>query len=231
LNNEGLNKMDKQHSQEELKKQVAIKAIEYVKSGIIGVGTGSTANYFIDELAQVKNKIDGAVASSEATADRLRSHGIEVFDLNNIHGMEIYVDGADEITEHMHMLKGGGGALTREKIVAANAKEFICICDESKYVPVLGKFPLPVEVLPMAKSYVARELTKLGGHPQLRDFKTDNGNLILDVHELNIKDPIEMETKINQIVGVVTNGLFAVRPANILLLATNDGVKTIKKGA
>jgi len=223
--------MDKQHSQEELKKQVAIKAIEYVKSGIIGVGTGSTANYFIDELAQVKNKIDGAVASSEATADRLRSHGIEVFDLNNIHGMEIYVDGADEITEHMHMLKGGGGALTREKIVAANAKEFICICDESKYVPVLGKFPLPVEVLPMAKSYVARELTKLGGQPQLRDFKTDNGNLILDVHELNIKDPIEMETKINQIVGVVTNGLFAVRPANILLLATNDGVKTIKKGA
>tara|TARA_B100000780_G_C21086755_1_gene437865 strand:+ start:161 stop:856 length:696 start_codon:yes stop_codon:yes gene_type:complete len=231
LNNEGLNKMDKQHSQEELKKQVAIKAIEYVKSGIIGVGTGSTANYFIDELAQVKNKIDGAVASSEATADRLRSHGIEVFDLNDIHGMEIYVDGADEITEHMHMLKGGGGALTREKIVAANAKEFICICDESKYVPVLGKFPLPVEVLPMAKSYVARELTKLGGQPQLRDFKTDNGNLILDVHELNIKDPIEMETKINQIVGVVTNGLFAVRPANILLLATNDGVKTIKKGA
>ncbi len=223
--------MDKQHSQEELKKQVAIKAIEYVKSGIIGVGTGSTANYFIDELAQVKNKIDGAVASSEATADRLRSHGIEVFDLNDIHGMEIYVDGADEITEHMHMLKGGGGALTREKIVAANAKEFICICDESKYVPVLGKFPLPVEVLPMAKSYVARELTKLGGQPQLRDFKTDNGNLILDVHELNIKDPIEMETKINQIVGVVTNGLFAVRPANILLLATNDGVKTIKKGA
>ena len=231
MNNEGLNKMDKQHSQEELKKQVAIKAIEYVKSGIIGVGTGSTANYFIDELAQVKNKIDGAVASREATADRLRSHGIEVFDLNDIHGMEIYVDGADEITEHMHMLKGGGGALTREKIVAANAKEFICICDESKYVPVLGKFPLPVEVLPMAKSYVARELTKLGGQPQLRDFKTDNGNLILDVHELNIKDPIEMETKINQIVGVVTNGLFAVRPANILLLATNDGVKTIKKGA
>ena len=223
--------MNAQVSQDELKKQVAIAAIEYVKSGIIGVGTGSTANYFIDELAKVKNKIDGAVASSEATADRLKSHGIEVFDLNDIHNMEIYVDGADEITEHMHMLKGGGGALTREKIVAANAKEFICICDETKYVPVLGKFPLPIEVLPMAKSYVARELTKLGGQPQLRDFKTDNGNLILDVHELNIKDPIEMEIKINQIVGVVTNGLFAVRPANILLLATNDGVKTIKKGA
>ena len=223
--------MNAQLAQDELKKQVAIAAIDYVKSGIIGVGTGSTANYFIDELAKVRNKIDGAVASSEATADRLKSHGIEVFDLNDIHNMEIYVDGADEITEHMHMLKGGGGALTREKIVAANAKEFICICDETKYVPVLGKFPLPIEVLPMAKSYVARELSKLGGQPQLRDFKTDNGNLILDVHELNIKDPIEMEIKINQIVGVVTNGLFAVRPANILLLATNDGVKAIKKGA
>jgi len=218
-------------SQDELKKQVAYAAIDYVKSGIIGVGTGSTANYFIDALSEIKNKIDGAVASSETTAERLRSHGIEVFDLNDINGMDIYVDGADEITEHMHMLKGGGGALTREKIVAANAKEFICICDESKYVPILGKFPLPIEVLPMAKSYVARELTKLGGQPQLRDFTTDNGNLILDVHELKIKDPIEMEIKINQIVGVVTNGLFAVRPANILLLATSEGVKTIKKDA
>jgi len=218
-------------TQDELKKQVADAAIEYVKSGIIGVGTGSTANYFIDALAKIKHKIDGAVASSDATADRLRSHGIEVFDLNDINGMDIYVDGADEITEHMHMLKGGGGALTREKIVAANAKEFICICDESKYVPILGKFPLPIEVLPMAKSYVARELTKLGGQPQLREFTTDNGNLILDVHELKIADPIEMEIKINQIVGVVTNGLFAVRPANILLLATSEGVKTIKKDA
>ena len=218
-------------SQDELKKQVAKAAIEYVESGIIGVGTGSTANYFIDYLAEVKHKIDGAVASSEATAERLRKHGIEVFDLNSVDGMDIYVDGADEITEHMHMLKGGGGALTREKIVAANAKEFICICDESKYVPILGKFPLPIEVLPMAKSYVAREIAKLGGQPQLRDFTTDNGNLILDVHELKIADPVEMEIKINQIVGVVTNGLFAVRPANILLLATNEGVKTIKKGA
>jgi len=218
-------------SQDELKQQVANAAIDYVKSGIIGVGTGSTANYFIDALAQIKHKIDGTVASSEATADKLRAHGIEVFDLNDIHGMDIYVDGADEITEHMHMLKGGGGALTREKIVAANAKEFICICDESKYVPILGKFPLPIEVLPMAKSYVARELTKLGGQPQLRDFTTDNGNLIIDVHGLKIADPIEMEIKINQIVGVVTNGLFAVRPANILLLATHKGVKTIKKGA
>ena len=216
-------------SQDELKQQVAQAAVQYVKSGIIGVGTGSTANYFIDELAKVKNKIDGAVASSEATAQRLRKHGIAVFDLNAIDGMDIYVDGADEITEHMHMLKGGGGALTREKIVAANAKDFICICDETKYVPVLGKFPLPVEVLPMAKSYVARQLVKLGGQPQLRDFTTDNGNIILDVHGLNIANPIEMEANINQIVGVVTNGLFAARPANILLLATNDGVKTIKK--
>ena len=223
--------MNMQLSQDELKKQVANAAIDYVKSGIIGVGTGSTANYFIDALAQIKHKIDGAVASSEATADKLKAHGIEVFNLNDINGMDIYVDGADEITEHMHMLKGGGGALTREKIVAANAKEFICICDESKYVPILGKFPLPVEVLPMAKSYVARELTKLGGQPQLRKFTTDNGNLILDVHELKIADPIEMEIQINQIVGVVTNGLFAVRPANILLLATSEGVKTIKKDA
>ena len=212
-------------AQDELKQQVANAAINYVKSGIIGVGTGSTANYFIDALAEIKHKIDGAVASSEATSDRLKSHGIEVFYLNDINGMDIYVDGADEITEHMHMLKGGGGALTREKIVAANAKEFICICDESKYVSVLGKFPLPVEVLPMAKSYVARELTKLG------DFTTDNGNIILDVHELKIIDPIEIETKINQIVGVVTNGLFAARPADILLLGTDNGVKTIKKGA
>ena len=223
--------MNEQLSQDELKKLVANSAIDYVKSGIIGVGTGSTANYFIDALAQIKHKIDGAVASSDATAERLKSHGIEVFDLNDINGMDIYVDGADEITEHMHMLKGGGGALTREKIVAANAKEFICICDESKYVPILGKFPLPVEVLPMAKSYVARELTKLGGQPELRDFTTDNGNIILDVHELKIIDPIEIETKINQIVGVVTNGLFAARPADILLLGTDNGVKTIKKGA
>ena len=216
-------------TQDELKLQVAQAAVKYVESGIIGVGTGSTANFFIDELAKVKSKIEGAVASSEATAERLRNHGIEVFDLNNIDGMDIYVDGADEITEHMHMLKGGGGALTREKIVAANAKTFVCICDESKYVPVLGKFPLPIEVLPMARSYVARELVKLGGQPKLRDFTTDNGNIILDVHGLNILDPIDMEAKINQIVGVVTNGLFAARPANILLLATNDGVKTIKK--
>ena len=214
-------------TQDQLKQQVAKAAIEYVKSGIIGVGTGSTANFFIDYLAEVKSKIDGAVASSEVTADRLRKHGIEVFDLNNVDGMDIYVDGADEITEHMHMLKGGGGALTREKIVAANAKQFICICDESKYVPVLGKFPLPVEVLPMARGYVARQLSAMGGQPKLRDFTTDNGNIILDVHHLNITDPIKTENEINQIVGVVTNGLFAKRPADILLLATENGIKTL----
>jgi ribose 5-phosphate isomerase A len=215
-------------TQDELKQQVAKAAAEYVRGGIIGVGTGSTANYFIDELAKVKSKIDGAVASSESTAQRLRSHGIEVFDLNsvNVGDMEIYVDGADEITEHFHMLKGGGGALTREKVVAAVAGKFICICDASKLVPVLGKFPLPVEVLPMARSHVARELTKLGGQPQLRNFTTDNGNVILDVHNLSILDPVEMEAKINQIVGVVTNGLFAARPADVLLLGTADGVKT-----
>ena len=214
-------------TQDELKQQVAKAAMDYVKTGIIGVGTGSTANYFIDYLAEAKSKIEGAVASSEATAERLRKHGIEVFDLNNVDGMDIYVDGADEITEHMHMLKGGGGALTREKVVAANAKNFICICDESKFVPVLGKFPLPVEVLPMARSYVARQLSAMGGQPKLRDFTTDNGNIILDVHNLNIPDPIETEKTINQIVGVVTNGLFAKRPADILLLATDEGVKTI----
>ena len=186
-------------TQDELKQQVAKAAMEYVKTGIIGVGTGSTANYFIDYLAEAKSKIEGAVASSEATAERLRKHGIEVFDLNNVDGMDIYVDGADEITEHMHMLKGGGGALTREKVVAANAKKFICICDESKFVPVLGKFPLPVEVLPMARSYVARQLSAMGGQPKLRDFTTDNGNIILDVHNLNIPDPIETEKTINQI--------------------------------
>jgi ribose 5-phosphate isomerase A len=216
-------------SQDELKQAVARKAVEYVRGGIIGVGTGSTANFFIDELAKVKSKIDGAVASSEATAQRLRGHGIEVFDLNSVDGMEIYVDGADEITEHMHMLKGGGGALTREKIVAACARKFICICDQTKLVPVLGKFPLPVEVLPMARSYVARELVKLGGQPQLRDFTTDNGNVILDVHGLTILDPVALEAQINQIVGVVTNGLFAARPADVLLLATADGVKTFTR--
>lgn len=215
-------------TQDELKQAVARAAVEYVKSGIIGVGTGSTANYFIDELAKVKSRIDGAVASSEATAQRLKSHGIDVVDLNSVSSMEIYVDGADEITQHMHMIKGGGGALTREKIVAAVAKKFICIADESKLVGMLGKFPLPVEVIPMARSYVARELVKLGGNPALRQgFTTDNGNVILDVHGLSIMNPVELEAKINSIVGVVTNGLFAARAADVLLLGTASGVKTM----
>jgi ribose 5-phosphate isomerase A len=216
-------------TQDELKQQVAEAAVAYVKSGIIGVGTGSTANYFIDALAKVKGKIDGAVASSEATAERLRSHGIKVYDMNQVDSLDIYVDGADEITEHMHMLKGGGGALTREKIVAAVAKSFICICDQTKLVPVLGAFPLPVEVIPMAQAQVARALVAMGGQPKLRDFTTDNGNKILDVSGLKIVDPVATEAQINQIVGVVTNGLFAARPADVLLLATQEGVKTYKR--
>ncbi|MCB1935233.1 MAG: ribose-5-phosphate isomerase RpiA [Nitrosomonas sp.] len=215
-------------TQDEQKKAVAIAAIDYVPVGrIIGVGTGSTANYFIDELAKIKHKIDGAVASSDTTAKRLQSHGIEVIDLNEVDDLPVYVDGADEITEHMHMTKGGGGALTREKIVAAVAKKFICITDQSKLVNILGNFPLPIEVIPMARSYVAREITLLGGQPALRQgFITDNGNVILDVHGLQILNPVELETTLNQITGVVTNGLFARRAADILLLGTDEGVKT-----
>jgi ribose 5-phosphate isomerase A len=216
-------------TQDELKQATARAAIEYVPTGIIGVGTGSTANYFIDELAKIKGRIDGAVASSEATAQRLKSHGIPVLDLNSAGELEVYVDGADEITEHMHMIKGGGGALTREKIVAACSKKFVCIADGSKLVGMLGNFPLPVEVIPMAQSYVARELVKLGGQPMLRQgFTTDNGNIILDVHGLKIMNPVELETQINQITGVVTNGLFARRPADVLLLGTSDGVRTLQ---
>jgi len=216
-------------TQDELKQAVARAAIEHVPSGIIGVGTGSTANHFIDELARVKGRIDGAVASSEATAQRLKSHGIPVLELNAVGELEVYVDGADEITEHLHMIKGGGGALTREKIVAACSKKFVCIADGSKLVGMLGTFPLPVEVIPMAQSYVARELIKLGGQPVLRQgFTTDNGNIILDVHNLQIMNPVELETRINQITGVVTNGLFARRPADLLLLGTAEGVKTMK---
>ncbi len=214
-------------TQDELKQAVARAAIEHIPAGIIGVGTGSTANFFIDELAKIKHKIDGAVASSEATAQRLKSHGIQVIDLNSAGELEVYVDGADEITQHLHMIKGGGGALTREKIVAACSKKFVCIADSTKLVDVLGKFPLPVEVIPMARGHVARQLVKLGGQPTLREgFTTDNGNIILDVHNLTILNPVEMEAKINQIVGVVTNGLFAMRGADVLLLGSSDGVKT-----
>lgn len=213
-----------------MKQLVARAAVDYVRSGIIGVGTGSTANYFIDALAEVKGRIDGAVASSEATANRLKSHGIPVLDLNSAGELEVYVDGADEITEHFAMIKGGGGALTREKIVAACSKQFICIADESKRVGVLGQFPLPVEVIPMARSYIARELVKLGGQPRLREgFTTDNGNVILDVYGLSIVDPVSLETAINQLVGVVTNGLFARRGADVLLLGTSEGVKTFRR--
>jgi ribose 5-phosphate isomerase A len=216
-------------TQDELKQAVAREAIKYiVDDGVIGVGSGSTAHYFIDELAKVKNRIAGAVASSEKTAERLKRHGIRLFDLNGVNELLVYIDGADEITEHLAMIKGGGGALTREKIVAAVAKKFVCIADESKLVPVLGRFPLPVEVIPMARAYVARQMVKLGGQPKLREgFTTDNGNIVLDLWGLSILNPVELETSINNITGVVANGLFARRGADVLLLGTNGGVKTL----
>jgi ribose 5-phosphate isomerase A len=216
-------------SQDELKRAVAKAAIAYVPSDcIVGVGTGSTANFFIDELASIKHKIRGAVASSEASATRLKGHGIEVLSLNDAGSLPVYVDGADEITRHLHMIKGGGGALTREKIVAAASKKFICVCDSSKLVDVLGKFPLPIEVIPMARSSVARQLVALGGQPRLREgFTTDNGNVILDVYGIQIMNPVELESTLDHIAGIVTNGLFARRGADVLLLGTPEGVKTI----
>jgi len=216
-------------TQDELKQAVAREAIKYiVDDGVIGVGSGSTVNYFIDELAKVKNRIAGAVASSEKTAERLKRHGIRLFDLNGVNELPVYIDGADEITEHLAMIKGGGGALTREKIVAAVAKKFVCIADESKLVPVLGKFSLPVEVIPMARAYVARQIVRLGGQPKLREgFTTDNGNIVLDLWGLSILNPVELETSINNITGVVANGLFARRGADVLLLGTNNGVKIL----
>jgi ribose 5-phosphate isomerase A len=220
-------------TQDELKKAVAKAALDYIaprldSESIIGVGTGSTANFFIDMLAELKNEFDGAVASSEATAERLKSHGIPVYDLNSAGDLEFYVDGADETNERLELIKGGGGALTREKIVAAVAKTFICIADDSKMVGVLGKFPLPVEVIPMARSHVGREIVKLGGDPVYREgVVTDNGNIILDVHNMDISQPIRVEERLNNIVGVVTNGLFARRRADLLLLGTKDGVKSI----
>ncbi len=214
---------------DEMKQAAAEAALEYVESGtVIGVGTGSTANHFIDGLGRMKGKIDGAVASSVASADRLKQHGIPVLDLNQTGDLSLYVDGADEATRHLHLVKGGGGALTREKIVAAASEKFVCIADESKLVSVLGAFPLPVEVIPMARSYVARQLVKLGGEPVLREgFTTDNGNVILDVHHLEILNPVEMEELLDHVTGVVTNGLFARRPADILLLGGPEGVKSI----
>ncbi|HEX8988710.1 MAG TPA: ribose-5-phosphate isomerase RpiA [Rhodocyclaceae bacterium] len=222
-------------TQDELKQAVARAARDYVaqnlpEGAILGVGTGSTANFFIDELAGIKDRLGGAVASSEATRKRLEGHGIRVLDLNDVTEMAIYVDGADEIDGGFAMIKGGGGALTREKIVAAVARTFVCICDASKLVPVMGRFPLPVEVIPMARAYVAREIEKLGGKPELREgFTTDNGNVILDVHGLSIADPKGLEATLNQIVGVVTNGLFAQRGADVLLLGTPEGVKTSRR--
>lgn len=215
--------------QDELKRAVAKAAIAYIPADcIVGVGTGSTANYFIDELAKIKHEIRGAVASSEASAARLKQHGIEVLSLNDAGSLPVYVDGADEITQHMHMIKGGGGALTREKIVAAASKKFICVCDSSKLVDMLGKFPLPIEVIPMARSFVARQLVALGGQPRLREgFTTDNGNVILDVLGLKIMNPVELESTLDHIAGVVTNGLFARRAADVLLLGTSEGVKTM----
>jgi len=216
---------------DEMKRAAAKAAIAYVPDGaVIGVGTGSTADCFIDELIAIQHRIDAAVASSEASARRLKAGGVRVLDLNVVDTLPVYVDGADEITRHLHMIKGGGGALTREKIVSAVAEQFICIADDSKLVAVLGTFALPIEVIPMARSHVAREVVKLGGRPQLRQgFTTDNGNIILDVHGLEITEPTKLETEINQIVGVVTNGLFAVRGADVALLAGADGVRTLAR--
>ncbi len=221
-------------TQDELKQAVGQAAVDYIlpnleDDSIIGVGTGSTANCFVDALARVKHKFDGAVASSDATAQRLKDHGIPVYDLNVAGELEFYIDGCDETNDKLEVIKGGGAALTREKIVAACSKQFVCICDDSKWVDILGGFPLPVEVIPMARSYVARELVKLGGDPVYRQgVVTDNGNVIIDVHNMKIQSAIELEQRINDIVGVVTNGLFACRPADVLLMGTSEGVKTIK---
>ena len=217
-------------TQDELKNEVAKAALKYVvPETIIGVGTGSTANFFIDQLATIKSSIKGTIASSIDTANRLKSHGIDVFDLNEVSEISVYIDGADESDHHLNLIKGGGGALTREKIVAAVSKQFVCIADDSKLVDVLGQFPLPIEVIPMATNYVKREIIKsIGGNPLLREeFTTDNGNLILDIHGLTIENPKTLESQLNSIVGVVTNGLFAHRGADILLIATQNGVNIV----
>ena len=214
--------------QDAMKKAAAEAALSYIENGmVVGIGTGSTANHFIDLLAGIKARIDGAVASSEATAQRLRGHGIPVLDLNATGQLQLYVDGADEATRQLHLIKGGGGALTREKVVAGASDRFVCIADDSKLVNYLGRFPLPLEVIPMARSFVGRELVKRGGKPVLREgFTTDNGNLILDVHNLEIMEPVKLETELNMIPGVVTVGLFAARPADVLILGGAEGVQT-----
>ena len=218
-------------NQDELKRGAAIAALDEVVAGeVVGVGTGSTANFFIDALAGIKDRIPGAVASSETSAKRLASHGIRLLELNDVSAMPVYVDGADEIDGGLSMIKGGGGALTREKIVAAVARRFVCICDESKRVEELGRFPLPLEVIPMAQAQVARQLAELGGSPRVREgFVTDNGNLIIDVHGLSISDPIALESSLDHIAGVVSNGLFARRGADLLLLATANGVQRCER--
>lgn len=218
-------------TQDELKQQAALRALDHViERSIVGVGTGSTANFFIDGLAGMKDRIIGAVASSEASARRLAGHGIRLFDMNEVEDLPVYVDGADEIDASLAMIKGGGGAQTREKIVAAVARKFVCICDASKKVERLGRFPLPIEVIPMARAQVARELARLGGRPVLREgFVTDNGNQILDIHGLDIADPVALEVQLDGIVGIVTSGLFAKRGADVLLLATPGGVQQIER--
>ena len=217
-------------TQDDKKKAVARAALEFVDSGtIVGVGTGSTANYFIDALSQIKHKVDATVASSQESARRLTAHGIPVVDLNSVGEMAVYVDGADESTKHLCLIKGGGGALTREKIVAAVATRFVCVIDDSKLVDRLGAFPLPVEVIPMARSFVARRIVRMGGQPELREgFTTDNGNIILDVRNLDILEPAKIESELNQITGVVCNGLFARRPADVLLIGRDSGVDTLQ---
>ena len=216
-------------TQDEMKRQAAEAALAYVQGGVIGVGTGSTVNHFIDFLGRIKGRIDGAVSSSEASTQRLRAQGIPVFDLNSVGGLSLYVDGADESNHRLELIKGGGGALTREKIVAAASEQFVCIADESKLVEVLGRFPLPVEVIPMARSYVARELAKLGGNPVWREnVVTDNGNVILDVEGLAIHQPKELEQRINNIAGVVTVGLFALRGADVLILGSAKGARKVR---
>jgi ribose 5-phosphate isomerase A len=223
--------MERSASQDDMKRQAALEALAYVEGGIIGVGTGSTVNHFIDGLATIKDRVAGAVSSSIASSERLQSYGIPVLDLNDAGRLDVYVDGADESNHKLQLIKGGGGALTREKIVAAASRRFICIADESKLVDVLGRFPLPVEVIPMARSYVMEELVKAGGMPVLREgFVTDNGNVVLDVHGLRITSPADLERRIDDIAGVVTVGLFAIRPADLLILGTPVGPRTVTAG-
>ena len=216
-------------TQDEMKRKAAEAALEYVITDeIVGVGTGSTVNHFIDVLAGIKHKIKGAVSSSEASTERMQGHGIKVYDLNEVNGIEVYIDGADESDHYLNLIKGGGGALTREKIIAGASRKFVCIADESKLVDVMGEFPLPVEVIPMARSFIARELVKLGGRPVWREnFITDNGNDILDVHDLKIMEAVKLENELNKLPGIVTVGIFANRPADVLILGTQEGARTV----